>query len=305
VGVAAGFAAAAKPIFILFLPALLLALFLRRHEYNLTKVFFFGVAGVLVPLFVWVFFQFDNLSLANVLAVYSNPHDLNIGSAITTNMYRLVTELQPLYFLLALALWTLSYVFRRIRRETISITEETLLFFSVLILFAYMRTTGYYRYFFPGQVFTLLYLPYSLWYLFGRRSVLFSRAVILGMCGLIIFGAYQTTFRSWTAVHYNSTRTEALERYFATLPTEKEIFVYQAPELMTFIGSHLSYQYVEITPSIRVGEYYAPLVHSGTIQLIITPTEFFETHSGTMFMHYKIIEYIDRYVVAEATERYE
>ncbi len=298
VGMCAGLAVAAKPIFILFLPALLLALLLRHRELKLKKSFLFGVAGVLAPLLVWAFFQFDHMPLANLFAVYANPHDLNIGSAIAANVKRLFFELQPLYFLLALALWALSYGLRRLKHETVSLTEEALLFFSILILLAYMRTAGYYRYFFPGQVFALLYLPQSLWYLLGRRSRLLSQAVIVGICALIVFQAYETTTRSWVAVHYNSTRTETLERYFASLPVGEEIFVYQAPEVMTFTGEHPVYQYVEITPSIRIGEEYKYLVLSGTVQKILTPEDFFNAHHDTLFMRYAVVGRVDSYVVA-------
>ncbi len=298
VGVGAGLAVAAKPIFLLFLPALLLALLLRHQELKLKKVFIFGVLGIFVPLLVWAFFQFESVITLRVLGVYANPHDLDIGSSIVANTKRFFTELQPLYFLVALAVWVASYGVRRFRRESVPVTEEVLLFFSVLVFLAYFRTAGYYRYFFPAQIFALLYLPHSLWYLWGRHSRLFSRTIITLLCALVLFQAYETAFRSWVAVHYNSTRTEALERYFATLPAGEEIFVYQAPEIMPFVGGHRAYQYVEITHSLIAGVEYKHMVLSGTAQKVITPEEFFSTHRDTLFMHYEIIEKVDRYVIA-------
>lgn len=296
-GAGAGLAFAAKPIFILFLPALLLVSVLRHQELKLKKVFIFGALGVLIPTAVWIFTQFDHVTFSRVLAVYANPHEVNIGSAIVANLKRLFTEMQPLYFLGALALWAVSYVVRRFRRETISITEEILLFFSVLVFLAYLRTAGYYRYFFPAQVFALLYLPQSVLYFMRGRSQFFSQIAIIFLSGLILFQAYETTFRSWVAVHYDSMRTVSLERYFANLPAGEWIFVYQAPEVVLFAGAHPVYQFVQITPSIRAGDAYAFLVLSGRMPLVITPVDFFQVHVRDIFSQYTITEIIDNYVI--------
>ena len=296
VGVGTGLAVATKPIFVLLIPALLLALLLRR-EIGLKKVFIFGVLGSILPLAFFVVTQFSHVSFANILALYVNPHDLPILDVVWSNGKRLVMELQPLYFLSALVLWIISYIVRRLRRETISVTEEVLLFFSVLILVAYMRTAGYYRYFFPGQVLALLYLPHTLWYLFGQRSVLFSRVVIVSLCALILFQAYETATRSWVAVHYHATRTESLKKYFAALPPEQEIFIYQAPEVAPFAAGRPMYQYVEITPSIRTGEQYRHMVQTGAAPFVITTNNMFSLGTSTIFMHYVFDKNFDDYVV--------
>ncbi len=297
IGVWTGLAVATKPIFILFLPALFLALFFRRTELSLKKVFIYGVLGIAVPLAFWALFQFDDVSLSRIFAVYANPHDINVGAAVVTNIKRLFTEMQPLYFFGALIVWATSYGIRRYWREAVSLHEEILLFFSVLIFLTYLRTTGYYRYFFPGQVFALLYLPQSVLYLVRGYGRIFFRGVIVCLCGLLLFHAYETAFRSWVAVHYDSTRTESLTHYFTTLPVGEEIFVYQVPEAVPFAQESAVYQYVEITPSIRAGETYVPLILSGAIPRIITPSDFFRAHETDTFLRYMITENVDSYVI--------
>ncbi len=297
VGIATGLAVATKPIFILFLPALLLALALRWKELELTKVFLFGVIGMFVPLVLWAFIQFDHVTLSHVLSVYANPHEVNIGNAIVTNLKRIGTEMQPLYFFGALVLWATSYGIRRFRREHISLTEEVLLFFSLFVLFAYLRTAGYYRYFFPAQVFALLYLPHSLLYLARGYGRSFGRAVIVCLCGLVLFQAYETAFRSWTAVHYDSTRTQELEKYFTDLPPSQEIFVYQAPEVVPFVGKRPLYQYVEIIPSVQAGKEYQRLVLSGEAPLVITPEHLFALSAQTIFKEYLLQKRVSEYAL--------
>ncbi len=299
VGTGAGLAFATKPIFILFLPALLLACVLRREELGLKKIFIFGVLGFLMPLMLWISTQFDNATLVRVLSVYANPHDVDIGRAIATNVKRLFTEMQPLYFLGALSIWTVSYAVRRFRREEVPLTEEIVLFFSILVFFAYLRSAGYYRYFFPAQVFAVLYLSHSVGSLVRGRRRIFLHAAGIFLCGLLLFQAYQTLFRSWTAVHYDSERTRSLERYFVHLLMEEELFVYQAPEIITFTGNRPIYQFVQITPSISAGNAYASRVVSGIAPRIITPTEFFQEHARTIFSRYAIAEVIDNYVMLE------
>lgn len=296
-GIGAGLAFASKPIFILFLLALLVVCLLRCRELKLKKVFVFGLLGVLIPIAFWIFTQFDNATLSRVLTVYANPHDANVGSAIVDNVKRLFIEMQPLYFLSALFIWITSYIVRRFRHETIPLSEEALFFFSVLVFFAYLRTAGYYRYFFPSQVFALLYLPKSLLYLFMDRHRYLSRAVVVFLCALILFQAYETSFRSWTAVHYDSMRTVSLERYFANLPIGEEIFVYQAPEIMTFVGEHPTYQFVQITPSVSAGNAYTSHVLSGEMSRVITSTNFFHIHTSDIFSHYTITKALIDYVI--------
>ncbi|KKW43420.1 MAG: hypothetical protein UY97_C0007G0014 [Parcubacteria group bacterium GW2011_GWB1_57_6] len=297
IGAGAGLAVATKPIFILFLPALLVTALLHRREFSLRTAFPFGALGVAVPLIVWFFLQFDGVGISQVLAIYANPHAVDIKSAIAANVHRLFAEGQPLYFFMALVAWCASYAVRRIRREAVSFAEESLLFFSVFVAFAYLRTAGYYRYFFPAQIFVLLYLPQSVLYLARGRARMVSLAVIACLCGLVLFQAYETAFRSWTAVHYNSTRTETLARYVAGLPAKAKIFVYQAPEAVPFLSGRAVYQYAEITPTIRFGEAYVPLILSGEVPRIITRADLFEAHRTDLFAHYVLSGEADGYAM--------
>ncbi len=296
IGIFAGLAVATKPIFVLFLPALLLGLLLHKRELALTKVFFFGALGVAVPLLVWAVTQFDHTTIVRVFSVYANPHEVTVWQAIMTNIQRLGTEMQPLYFFLALGAWTTSYGVRRWRKEPVAPSEEILLFFSLLVCVAYLRTVGYYRYFFPAQVFALLYVPQSLWYLFCRNSLIRSRGVIVGIFLLIAFQAHETVYNSWVATHYNSTRTQVLTDYFAT-PTDVPIFLYQTPEVFPFLNNRPAYQYVHITPSINPGEEYISLLRSGLVEHVITPRDVFIEHQSDLFYHYTQLEQLDSYVI--------
>ncbi len=302
VGVWAGLAVATKPIFVLFLPALLLVLILHRRELNLRRVYVFGGLGVLVPLVLWAVLQFGHTPLSNIFSLYANPHSVDLSTALFSNSKRLITELQPLYFLAALATWVVSYIVRRVRRETVFAAEEVLLFFSVLIFFAYLRTAGYYRYFFPAQVLALLYLPQSIWYLARKgNKVLFAVAGVVLLC-MLAFQAHVTFFRSWVAVHYSATRTGELESYFETLPHTQEVFVYQAPEIVPFAYAHAVSQYVLVTPTVIVGERYRPQVLSGTASLVLVPGELYLREATTTFQHYRVSQQIDTYSVL-TTER--
>jgi hypothetical protein len=298
IGIFAGLAAATKPIFLLFILALFVVVLLRRKELGLSvPIFFVGSFFVFIPLVAGAAIQFGPTNILQILTLYANPHHLDLGSTVLANAKRLVTELQPLYFLTAIVIWAASYIARRVRRESVSAVEETLLFFSIFTLAAYMRTAGYYRYFFLGEVFTLLYLPQSLWFLVKDRSAFFARGIIVALIALISYQLYETTFHSWIATHYSSTRTATLKNYFAELPLNTETFIYQAPEVVSFVGSHPFKQFAQAVPLVYAGEKYQRLVLNGTAPKVITSQDFFEPRRGDVFSHYDVSQKIDGYVI--------
>lgn len=301
VGMLVGVAVAIKPIFILFAVAFLAVLVLRRREYNLQKNIAFGLLGSSIPLLLWYVLQFRDAAFSQILQLYANPHTIPLLDAIRSNMERFYTEAQPAFFLGLLAIWVASYVVRRLLYESVSITEEILLLFSVLVLCMYLRTAGYYRYFFPAQVFSLLYLPSAALYLGNKLRI--RGLVLAGLLTLLAFLAYETTFRSWVAVHYGATRTETFSAYFDTLPPEEVLFIYQVPEAVPFAHTHQFYQYAQVVPGVYAGALFVPQVTSGGAAKVLTSQGTFGTHKDSVFAKYQISETINDYVILVPKQR--
>lgn len=300
-GVGAGIVVATKPIFILFAAALIVVLFFRRDEYALQKQLKFFLLGAWVPVCFWYVLQFGDATIPQILTLYANPHTIPLLDALQSTMVRFYTEAQPAFFLMLLIVWAVSYGIRRFRREPVSAAEEVLLLFSVLVLCLYLRTAGYYRYFFPAQVFALLYLPNAALYI--GRQMRIRGFVIAGLLGLLLLLSYETLFRSWVAVHYRATRTEALAQYFATVPADQSLFIYQAPEAAPFALGHQFYQYAQVVPGLHAGAQWAPKVLAGDAAVVLTSQGIFGAQKDTTFAKYRISETIDDYVILVPKQR--
>ncbi|MEK7500361.1 MAG: hypothetical protein AAB649_07225, partial [Patescibacteria group bacterium] len=127
-GLFAGLATVTKPIYVLVVPAVLIALFLYRRELfdNKKSVVAYFIPAA-IPLFIWFFVQFSGVSLSSVAVLYANPNDIDIWKSVLENSKRFFTELQPMYALGLFILWTVSGVLR-IRRNSLreSITPAEL-----------------------------------------------------------------------------------------------------------------------------------------------------------------------------------
>ena len=231
-----------KPIFILLLPGLLWF----RHDKNF-------LLALVIPVLLWLPIQFPHDSFGNILSIYANPHSIPIVSSVIANFNRFVSETQPLYALVLLLIWSFSLVWRMRKRIPIGKSELVAAGFSVLVYLAYLRTIGYYRYFFLGEVLALVYLPAALrsglkW-LPKPRPLIFVCLVLL-----VALQFYQTTTNSWVAGTYNSHRTHDLSLALSQLSLDKLVFVYQAPELATFLPHNNYLQYVKVADEIVIGK---------------------------------------------------
>src|SRR3989344_1653252 len=164
--ITAGLCVVTKPIFILLLPALALVWFLYRKSIPVRRS---GVAlavlvfiTVLVP---WFLLQFGtNDSLANVLTFYANPYEVtDLTTTVFTNLLLFVTDVTPFYALVVFALWGCSMLVRRRSGESVSPAESVGLVFAALVMLAFLRLPGWYRYLFPAIMAGLPFMPYALW----------------------------------------------------------------------------------------------------------------------------------------------
>lgn len=291
-----------KPIFIVLIPAVLIALiFFRREAGDIflksKKNLIYFIAPSLFVGLIWFLTQFSGDSIGFIWSFYSNPYAANLKEVITLNLYRFLREAQPIYFIGLMCLWSISFFVRRKKIEDMSPSEAIAFIFSWLIFLAYLRTPGYYRYFFPGEILSLVYLPSSLFFIFEKSK--FRNLLYVFLILLIFFQFYQTIFNSWVSNYYNSKSTFNLNNYFKMIDKNEEILIYQAPEILLFLPHNNYYQYIEVTDKVHVGEKNLPLLTSGLIKKVIIPNSFLEIFNES-FNHYKIHDNIDRYVVLKA-----
>ncbi len=253
-GLSAGLAMATKPIFILLAPAVLIVVVLKRREIVFRwSAISAGSIVAIVPIALWLATQFAGDSFAQVFAHYSNPYEIqDMGRVVWENALRFFTEMTPLHFTFFFGIWLSAMVVRIWSREKISLAESIAFAFSFLVACAFLRTAGWYRYFFVAHVFALIFTPSALavlWKMWGHTFPRygFSRAggalcatviVLISVCQ-----TYQLGFDSWVASHYESTNTATLTAYFAGLDPTQSIFLYNDPHIAVFLSQPF-YQYL-------------------------------------------------------------
>lgn len=249
-GLLAGIAVATKPYFILYPLALVVALFIKRKTSPFTiKDILIGAAGALLPLIVWVALQFNpGDSISSVMARYANPYQYgDVMSVITGNIKGLFMGIGPLYLLALIALWIISMWIRRRRSVQIDLAEVAAYTFVIISMLAFLRTSGMYRYIFPAQIVSILFLAPSL------HTVTKERVAAIIMIVPIAFGAYQVGFNSWVADSYASNKTTLWQNYFDGMPPTKSVFFYDSPEVALFKKDGNYFQYLEPGPGLKVG----------------------------------------------------
>jgi len=264
-GLGMGLAIVAKPIFILLLPAVVIWVLWKRKTIRLDagsalRFFIFFLAPVF--LFYLTYFGKEN-SVFGVLSFYGNNYSAGLKDilvSVINNIRKLFNESTPIYFSATMIVWIWFYWFRSRRNIIIKSAESVAILFSILIGLAYLKTPGWYRYFFPGHILALMFFPvaFASFAKFVSQRLLkdklphFLPFAALGL--IIIFQFYQVGFSSWVAGDYGSTRTKELRDYLGSLDKNKSIFVYQAAEAVTFLPHDNYYQYFHITGDRFLGD---------------------------------------------------
>lgn len=287
-GLSAGLCVSTKPLFLVLGGAVLIAVILHRRSvvWNM-KGLLNGLVAFLIPLVIWFSFQFEQGdSMVAIANYYANPYGIaDVGQQIVTNFVRFFTESSPVYLLVLSLIWIGSFVIRVSKKVPVSLTEKIALIFTVLVLAAYLRTAGWYRYFFVAQIVTIAFVPHavSVWITMfvqkykswrGRDtsiSNVSSFRITLGCCTLLfLIQGYQLLFTSWVATHYSSTKSAELTEFFSTVPPDTTYFLYDVPEIVEFLPHQSYYQYLAPTRALVFGVSQVKKLDAGIPDVVIS-----------------------------------
>jgi len=286
-GLFAGLCVSTKPIFIIFVPAIALAIFInwRSRRLSLPKIFL-GVLSASVPIIIWFYVQFGfSEKLTSILSFYANPfQEKNIYSVVFENLKHFVSDSGPIYLLIIMFVWLLSIIISRRKKMQISATEVASFTFSLLISMAYLKTNGWYRFIFPAQIISLIYFPRSLsacseFISEKLKYPVFSRVAksfwIIPVISFAALGTYQIMFSSWVAEAYKSDKTAFWENYFRNIPREKTLFFYNVPEVAALDFGAKYYQYIA-PAGWEIGASGLKMIDLGVPDSIVLRTDAFE-----------------------------
>lgn len=313
-----GVTMASKVTFLLGgLPAFLLALFFYqgRITYSIRTAILF-LTGFLISMLVWVLTQFGpEDTISSVIGFYTNPYSTDMThSGLLANATKFFTETSPAYLFVLTTAWVTSLGIRLFHREKISFSEATMFLFTMFIYLVFLKSPGWYRYFFPAQLAVLLFTPHAfftiareLWSRFTFLSKMSLRAVILGIIVLLSsIQAYQTLFSSFVADYYGSSKTSEMENYFSNTPHDRSYFVYNVPEIVVFLPSTNYYQYIRPHENQLIGKEEIIRISQGVPERVIVYGGAYKGHE-TDFLPYAPEEIVSKYVIltrATSTEDY-
>lgn len=294
-GLFLGLAIVTKPIFILIAPAVLAAIIAYRKKLFGSKGEFGVFASVAVlPVIVWLIIQFQGDTLHAVLQLYTNPNATgNLGVVVVTNIKKFLTELQPLYTLVLFIVWSITFFLRHKRKHYVGPSETVAWSFSLLILLAFLRTAGFYRYFFEAEFLSLVFVLYSV----GEATRHKYSKILISLCFILVaIQTYQTIFNSWVITHTESKRSELLTHAIGKINPKQSILFYQVPEAVNFLKpEHTNYyQYVKITDALSIGDTSLDVLKKNPPDLVIASVDQLQ---NPLFEKYNNKEFFDRYVI--------
>lgn len=287
-GAVLGMAASVKPSYLPILPALVVGLTINWRIFFTTKkgreTVIAGTVGLLSAMVIWVFTQFDtSASLARIFQHYSNPYYVSDWLlVILSNLKRFFIESTPLhsFLLLLAAIW--FFIRRFWKKETVSIGEIAAFIFALLTFAAYLRTVGWYRYFFPAHFLLFLFVVpalesvFSVLVKFGKWKVFCFWTVILALFLAQILPLSKNTFSC------NIDAPSAIEPYFQGLNVEERVLFYSLPQLAARYPRFDFFQYIRMSEQLQLGKENKALIDKGFFGVI-----FVENGKQEEFSQYK------------------
>jgi hypothetical protein len=309
-GIFLGVMASAKVTFLLAgLPAFGFAVLLhRRNIPRDTGSIFTFFAGFFSPFFLWIVTQFSATdTIFSVLKFYFDPYSVDpVISNFSGNVLKFFTEISPIYLLFLTLVWFVAIIIRFIRKENIPISETVSFIFTLLIYIVFLKSPGWYRYFFPAQLVVFLFAPNAILILFRALSLRFSfsekNALSLAVSFFIVLSSaqfYQTLRSSFVASYYHSARTAQIESYFASAPNDKTYFLYNVPELVIFLPNDNYYQYSSPHVEQVFGGAELEKIKEGIPDIIVLSTAVYKGHEQNFARYTEKDAIAGRYVVLQ------
>jgi 4-amino-4-deoxy-L-arabinose transferase-like glycosyltransferase len=286
-GLFVGLAVATKPIFFLLPLAIGVVFLLRIRTIPLHwKEIGLATLAMAMPLLLWIYLQFGAESVATIFSHYLNPYaETDLLALVLQNFFRFFGEATPLFAAGLFGIWMLALAVRLYRKASPSNAELVAFVFSLFILLAYLRTAGWYRYFFEAMVLSLIFLPPALRTLASSIRQPWLAPAVLSILAAFMF--YQLNFSSWVADHYASTQTAEFEQYFGSHDLQN-VLVFNAPEVVPFLKTEEYYQYFDIEPTGALAygkENLERLMQGVPSKVLVSPSEFMK-HLN-FFVRYK------------------
>ena len=283
-----GLCVATKPYYVLVVPGiafLILFSWLKQKNLNYKQVFVFSALFSL-PILAWAYFAFDFSTSQNLSATIS--YFLNSYGAssfdLSANLFRFVSESTPIHFAVLALAALVSFSVSLKKKNYIPPITAVFLIFTALAFLWYLKTPGWYRYFFPAHVVLILLFPAALG-IFVRR---FYTATAVS--ALIVFQAV-FLFLNYDDV-YGDDALRLKDYAQKNIESSAGVFVSSLPEAVFVLDNKNFYQRIFISSNFELGEDFSKY---GNVDYMITANSDEEVHGyfpAGEVGHYKIYKKI-------------
>lgn len=266
-----------------------------------------------VPIGIWAMTQFNTTdSFAIFFDTTFRHYDSGpVMPLLIKNVVRFFTESTAFYLLVVTTAWIIALARRWTSKQKIGIVEIYAFIFSVLNLGIFLLSPGWYRYFFPAQIVSLLFLPTIIHENVGIVTDRIKKMhdwrtpiVVIVICMLSVMHAYRSIHKSFVATYYHSTRTAQLTSAFAAIPTSSVYFIYNVPEIVIFLPPELIYyQYTNSHPRHAIGQDQLSLISLGVPDKIIVSAQAYRVDSSRFRLYSPEQNIANRYLILNKINR--
>ena len=213
-------------------------------------------SGIAIPLLIWFYtllpsnFTFDYL--VRTLQLYRNPY--NAEGTILVNFLRFFKESTPIHFALLLVAFFLSKIFIKPRKWLR--LEIILTVFVVLDFIFYLKTAGWYRYFFPAHVLLFVLFPPALGSIaqgFGAYAWVKRNAQMIVVAALTATQIVVLVVNTQASLYYDRTPRQFAEDVNQAVPPGTGILVVDIPEISFLLNREDIWYYLRANPHITFG----------------------------------------------------
>lgn len=182
----------------------------------------------------------------------------------------------------------------RKRRQSLDATEIAVLAFCTMTILWYLKTPGWYRYFFAAQVMLFLFTPAYLIRIFPKY---FAGLLI---AGLFMFQSAHLVTRHNDSLYNDGSATvfnETLAEYTKSTDT---ILIINSPSV-AFLTDHPVEQYLQINPELHFGvidwaKRYDFVVTTGSVSSVQVP------NTETEMQNYTVVATVGHYQLHKRNE---
>ncbi|MDP2684192.1 MAG: glycosyltransferase family 39 protein [bacterium] len=249
-GILLGLSVATKPFFILILPALFIGEIYNviKNGFRKPSAYAILIFAGLIPILFWFWTINPNFTLGNIgsaLGYYSNSYadNTNIYQLVFSNIKRFVSETTPLHFafMLVFSVWL---IVGKIRKKEALPTQIALVAFILLNFLWYLKTPGWYRYFFPAHLMLFLFFPASVIKIFSKRIAF---AIIIFF---IIVQSFMLVSKRNEPLYFSSEVQDFVLLVNINTTVNDSLLVVNSPSVAFLLDQRNVSQYVRINPEL-------------------------------------------------------